>query len=303
MAAPARILVVGSANVDFIMRLPRIPSRGETVGEGRFQREFGGKGANQAVAAARAGGRVTLLAAVGADDAGDAMLDQFKRDGIDVGRVVRASDASTGAAVILFDDADNCIGVAPGANAALTPDRLDASAFDGAAAVLLQLETPPETARRALRIAAERGVASYLNYAPSSGLPIDVAAEPIGCLIVNEHEAAELAGIDKVTPATAAEVAEALRRRGPGSVVVTLGAAGAVAVTDEGVARAGALAVDVVDTTAAGDTFCGVLAALRAEGRGWADALRLAARAGSLCCATAGAQPSIPHRCDYDDFA
>jgi len=297
------IVVIGSANVDLITRVPRLPRGGETVLGGRFSRAMGGKGANTAVAAARAAaapGSVALVAAVGDDAAGHDMLDGLRADGVDTTRVLRTGDHHTGTASILVDDAgENLIAVAPGANATLDPAAVDAAEPVIAAArlVMLQMEVPPRANRRAIELAARHGVDVLLNYAPARPRSIDVDARVAG-LIVNRHEAAALAGEDDP-----ADAAAALRTRGPRFVIVTLGADGALLADPAGTAAVPAFPADAVDTTAAGDTFCGALAAALAEGRGLRDAARFAAAAAALGVTRPGAQPSIPQRGEIESTA
>ena len=301
---PPRIAVIGSTNVDFIMKLRRLPARGQTETDGEFLQTFGGKGANQAVAAARAGGAVSFVTAVGRDPLGDRALANFQADGIDVSAALRA-DAPTGAALVMFDAAgDNYLSVAPGANYAIGEAHLLAheSAIADAAMVVLQMEIPPETVDAALRLAGRHGVPAMLNYAPPRGVPVAVDHR-INVLVVNEHEASILLGGRSVTADTAARAAADLRALGPATVVVTLGAAGAVADAGDGPIAVAASAVDVVDTTAAGDTFCGVLAVRLARGDALPDALRIGNDAAGRCCAAMGAQPSIPRLRDDGGLA
>lgn len=295
MAQP--IVVIGSTNVDLIVRLPRLPAVGETVAGGRFLQALGGKGANQAVAAARAGGRVAFVTAVGADQLGAEALAAFAGEGVDATHALRA-EGPTGTAVILVGPGgDNLIALAPGANDALTPAHLDALAPQVAAAglVMLQMEIPPATTARALALAAAHGVPVLCNYAPARPDGPPVCAEMTG-LVVNEVEAEALAGLPVADPAGALAAAEALRARGPRYVIVTLGAGGAVLAADDLRLHLPAFPVVAVDATAAGDAFCGALAVALVEGRPLPQAARFAMAAGALAATAEGAQPSLPAR-------
>lgn len=299
----SRIVIIGSANVDRIVRLPRLPARGETVTGGRFMQAFGGKGANQAVAAARAGGAVSCLVSLGRDPEGDAMMTALAEDGIDLAWAVRTSEASTGAALILCDaQGDNSIAVAPGANDLLRPEHVEAAAHVIAAAqiVVMQMEIPPDTTRRALELAVAAKVPVLFNYAPArDGVPLSLAMR---WLVVNEVEAAALAGMSVTSPTEAICAAEALRRHGPEGVIVTLGRDGACVADPSGTFHAPAFAVEPVDSTAAGDTFCGALATALVEGIPQIEAVRFAAAAAAITVTRMGAQSSIPRRKEIDDF-
>ncbi|WP_127128483.1 ribokinase [Georgenia sp. SYP-B2076] len=290
------VVVVGSANVDLVVDVPRHPGPGETILGGELVRSPGGKGANQAVAAARAGGAdTTFLGALGRDDAAELLLASLERAGVHTDLVARPH-AGTGTALIsVTADGENAIIVAPGANSLLTVDDRAAARLAQADVVLAQLEVPLETVLAAAR-ARRRGAVFALNAAPSRDLPADVWAE-VDLLIVNEHEAADLArttGGEQSAAEAPTELAMALLARVP-AVVITLGAAGAL------VAERGADPVTVpaprvtpVDTTGAGDTFCGVLAAALAHGEPLAVAARRAAAAGALAVTRPGAQAAVP---------
>jgi ribokinase len=292
------IVVLGSANVDLIMRLPALPAVGQTVGGGAFMQAWGGKGANQAVAAARAGGRVTFIACVGEDAPGQAMLQQFRGDGIDVSRAKVAPDSATGSAMILCDArGENLIAVAPGANARLSADDVDACAdvITAAGMLILQMEVPSAANARALAVAARGRVPVLFNYAPVH--PRDLPVTPaMSVLVVNETEASGLVDAAVTDADSAFAAARSLRRHGPRLVVVTLGRHGACAVSDEGELHAPALPVTAVDSTAAGDTFCGALAVALVEKQPLGEALRFATAAAAICVTRPGAQPSIPTR-------
>lgn len=294
------IVVVGSANVDFIMQVPYLPKRGESVTDGSFMQTLGGKGANQAVAAARAGGQVVYVAAVGADAFGKQLVEAWSADGIDVSRVKVCEGVSCGTALIIYDgQGDNYLAVAPGANDHVLPADVDAarSLIEGAGAVVLQNEIPAETTARAMELAGECGVPAIFNYAPFRGGQISIDRE-LAVLVVNETEAAGLLGGEGEPEA----MARALAARGPNTVIVTLGAEGSLVLVEGSALRVGAFPVAPVDTTAAGDTYCGALAVARTEGADWTEAVQFASAAAALCVTKAGAQPSIPKRAEIESF-
>ncbi len=298
------ILVVGSSNTDMIVKTSRIPRPGETVIGGEFSTAAGGKGANQAVAAARAGGRVTFLARVGTDMFGDRAVEGFGRDGIDTGLVIRDSGARSGVALIFVDEGgENSIAVASGANARLSADDVSAAAEAIAAAdmLLMQLEVPVDTVRAAAAIARDNGVPVILNPAPAAPLDDDL----LSCVTVltpNESEAELLTGIPMADGDGARRAAEELHRRGVETVLVTLGKRGVFVRTDDYSEIVPAFAVEPVDTTAAGDVFNGVLAVSLAEGMELVSAVRYACAAAALSVTTLGAQTSSPGRAMIDAF-
>jgi ribokinase len=287
------VVVVGSANADLVIEVARHPHAGETVLGGEVRRFPGGKGANQAVAAARAGGaRTAFLGALGSDDGAAMLRASLDQAGVDTSHVV-VSQAPTGLAVITVSpDGDNAIVVAPGANHSLVLDDALTSLVARAGAVLAQLEIPLDTVQAAAQ--AAQGV-FILNAAPSQSLPSELLAE-VDVLVVNEHEAAEVAGRsdEPADLAHLAELAEALTEVVP-AAVITLGSRGSlVARRGQPLVQIPSLPVQPVDTTGAGDTFCGVLAAQLAAGADLPAAARLASAAGALATTKHGAQPAIP---------
>ncbi|GAA2615184.1 ribokinase [Streptomyces axinellae] len=299
------LLVVGSANADLVVGVDRRPAAGETVLGSDLVIHPGGKGANQAAAAARLGARTTLLARVGDDTYGRLLAEAQRAAGADTAGLLEGKDAPTGVALITVDAAgDNSIVVAPGANARLTPDDIaGASAlFEAAAVVSLQLEIPLETVAAAARAAAEHGARIVLNPSPPAPLPEDVLAlcDP---LVVNEHEARRL--LPGHTLSTdPKEWATALLGLGPRSVVITLGAGGAL-VAGPGAGTAGAVLVPsppvkAVDTTGAGDAFTGALGWRLGRGDGLEQAVRYAVRVGSFAVTRAGAQESYPSAAEVE---
>lgn len=281
--------ILGSINVDTILSVDALPAAGETVLAAQVTRLPGGKGANQAVAAARMGARVAMTGAVGADADGDWMRAVLAGEGIDVGSIAILPDVPTGAALIAVDAAgENQIIVAPGANALLAPATAQDSGL-----ILAQLEIP--LAVIATAFAASAGP-RLLNAAPFIPAARALFADT-DILIVNQHELAGYADLPAITsPAEAIAAARTLRAHPQQQVVVTLGGQGAVAVFDDGALHAPALPVTPRDTVGAGDCFCGALAALIAEGMDLAAALPIANAAAALCTQTVGAIPAMPAR-------
>lgn len=295
------ILVVGSMNLDRIARLERAPAAGETVAIESLATAPGGKGGNVAAAAARLGARVAMAARVGQDADGDRLRAALAAAGVDVAAVAATPEVGTGSAWIWVEaGGENRIGVFAGANRTLTPAALDAlaggadSPFRTAALVVLNLEIPFATVERAIVLAHAAGARVVLNLSPVGALSPALLG-PSDLLVVNGPEAGELLG---QTPpadlASAASAAEALRRLGPGTAVVTLGAAGASAAAAGGPHRVAGIAVEAVDTTGAGDAFLGALAAGLDEGLELPRALVLAAAAGAFTATRPGAQSAQP---------
>lgn len=296
MTAP-RIAVVGSLNMDLVLQVQRAPQGGETVLGDSLQSIPGGKGGNQAVACARQGAIVSLFGRVGADAHGQALRDALTADGIDHSGVQTDAGTTTGVAAITVDaTAQNRIVFVPGANGrfVLDADALLATLFQ-ADFLVMQLETPLPQVLAAAQQALTAGCPVLLNPSPIQPLP-DALWPLLHTLVVNEVEAAELTGQPVATPADAARAAQTLRLRGPSQVVVTLGAAGAVAADLHGSRHHPGLVVQAVDTTAAGDTFLGALTFALAEQMPLDAAVREGIRASALCVMQHGAQPSIPTR-------
>lgn len=292
------IVVVGSLNMDLVMRTPRVPVGGETLHGHEFSTLPGGKGANQAVACARLGAQVSMIGQVGNDGFGGTLRDGLAADGIDVGGVKQSPSAGTGVAMILVEDiGQNRIVLAAGANGALTSAAIDAQSalIAGAAMLVLQLEVPMEVVQRAIEIAHAANVPVLLNPGPAAPLPEGLWPQ-VDILVPNESEAALLSGVEVSDVASAFSAARILRLRGVKCVLITLGANGVVAVDDGGERHLPAHVVKAVDTTAAGDTFIGGLAAGLVEGMNLNDAIALGQRASALCVTRHGAQPSIPYR-------
>jgi ribokinase len=294
----SNIVVVGSSNTDMIIKLARIPKPGETILGGEFVTAAGGKGANQAVGAARAGGKVTFVARVGRDMFGEQAVAGFVQDGINVDYVVCDKGAPSGVALIFVaKDGENSIAVAGGANGRLSPAdvRKAKAVFAKASVLVMQLETPLETVQAAAELAARAGVRVILNPAPARPLP-DTLLKRVSILTPNESEAELLTGIKVDSEAAAGKAAEKLRARGVQTVILTLGARGAFVATAEGRQLVPGFKVKAVDTTAAGDIFNGALAVALAEGRDLIQAVRLANAAAAISVTRMGAQPSAPTR-------
>lgn len=292
-----KVLVVGSANVDFTIAAARLPAPGETVTNGTLLVNHGGKGANQAVAARRLGADVRFVGCVGRDASGAAIRDALAAEGIGIDGVVESESAATGTALIVVDAAGrNQITVAPGANRMLTVGQVEARDDDVAWAdiVVSQLEIPLPCVRATLEAARRHGVPTVLNPAPVPDAPLDMLAL-VDYLTPNAGEAARLSGLPVRTPAEAVPAARVLNGAGAKIVVVTLGEDGAVAVGEETV-TVPAFAVTAVDTTAAGDAFNAGLAVALAERRPLREALGFASAAAALTCTKRGAQASLPTR-------
>ncbi len=286
-----QIVIVGSANTDMVMKTPRIPGPGETVIGGDFFMAAGGKGANQAVAAARLGARVTLVARLGTDMFGDQAIAGYQHEGIDTTYIVRDADHPSGLALISVDaQGENSIAVASGANAHLTPLDVDrASQAIGEAHVLLvQLEVPLDAVGRAVTIAHDMGVRVILNPAPAREIPPPLLAQ-VSIITPNEHEARVVVGEP--------DQAHAIRRMldaGVETVLVTLGAQGVLWATRETQILVPAFPVEAIDTTAAGDAFNGGLAYALGRGLSMAEAIRYANAVAAISVTRMGAQPSLP---------
>ena len=287
------ILVCGSANLDYVVRAPHIPAPGETVLGHDFKTWPGGKGANQAVAARKAGGATThMLLALGHDAQALPIEQSLSEAGVHLHRVL-VTDAATGTAFICVDEhGENAITVAPGANSRLRPEHLPA--LDGYSHLMLQLEIPMETVLAYARAAHAHGVKVVLNVAPARALSAELLAL-VDILLVNEGELATLAGAH-------GSIAEQLQRLEVPCVVATLGARGSCAKVNGALSTQPAFPVTPVDSTGAGDAFCGVLVARLAQGHAMADAMRHASAAGALKCLKAGAQGGIPTAVEVELF-
>lgn len=270
------VCVVGSANLDLVATVQRLPAPGETVPGSSYHEYPGGKGLNQAVAAARSGARTSFVGALGLDDAAALLSHVLDDDGIDTTHVTRVSLPTGRALIFVSAEGENSIVVVSGANQAVLVDSLPS-----AAVWLSQLEVPVAAIERAFTAARSSGAVTVLNPAPAMNLPDSLLAL-CDIVVPNEHEVELLGGVDR------------LRSLGARAVVVTLGSRGAEIHTESGVHRVAPFPVMPIDTTGAGDTFCGSLSARLAAGDSLEDAARFASAAGALCTTVAGAVPSIP---------
>lgn len=291
-----RVLVVGSSNTDMVVKCAQLPRPGQTVTGGTFVMVPGGKGANQAVAAARLGAQVTFVARVGSDSFGQAAIAGYQKEGIDTRYVTEDPESHTGVALIIVDEqGENLIAVASGANHRLSPEdvRRAAPAFQSADVVLLQLEIPLPAVETAVALAREVGIPVILNPAPACPLP-DSLLKQVTYLTPNESEAEGLTGLAVRDEASAKRAAESLRARGVEYVIITLGPKGALVLGPGEEQLVPAYQVSAVDTTAAGDAFSGALAAGLAKGMSLAEAVEYATKAAAISVTRMGAQPSLP---------
>jgi ribokinase len=299
-----RIAVVGSVNTDMVVKVARLPAPGETVAGGRFITAAGGKGANQAVAAARLGADVTLIAKIGRDSFGDQAIEGYRREGIRIDGIMRDPENPTGVALIIVDGrGQNLIAVASGANEHLTPEDIEhhADEIRQADVLLLQLEIPIESVRRAAEIAAEADVRVVLDPAPAMPLPPD-HLPLVDYLTPNSAEASQLTGREVHDAASAREAAERLLTAGARHVIITLGATGALLANSDGSELIPTVDVDAVDTTAAGDAFNGTLACGLAGRLSPRDAVQRACLAATLSTTRLGAQSSLPTIAELQRF-
>jgi ribokinase len=298
------IAVVGSSNIDLTFRTPRLPQPGETLSGQAFQLSYGGKGANQAVMAARLGARVTFLSKVGSDVFAEGLLRHYQDQGIDTTHVLTDADRFSGVASIVVDDeALNCIIVVPGANQRLTPRDVGeaAPAIQSAHVLLCQLEVPVETTLEAFRVAKAAGVRTILNPAPAVPLPEELLRLTDLC-VPNETEVELLTQKPAGTVEQGAAAARALRERGPRTVIVTLGARGVLVADAETDTHIAAVAVQAVDPTGAGDAFIGGLAVFLAEGDSLNRAVQRANAVAALSVTRLGAQMAFPSREEVEAF-
>jgi ribokinase len=303
-APRADILVVGSANMDMVVTTGRFPKPGETVLGSSFGMYPGGKGANQAVAAAKLGGRVALLSRMGRDLFRDRLLESLEKDGVDTAHILVDEETPTGIALITVEDAgQNEIVVVPGSNMNLAEDDVIArrSLFQRAACVLLQLEIPIETVLRAATLGHAGGASVLLNPAPAAELP-DALLEVVDVLTPNESEIELLTGRTVTDRETAIDAARALTERGVRHVILTLGRRGALHVTADEARSYAAYRVDAVDATAAGDAFNGALASRMSRGEDLAAAVPFANAVAACCVMRMGAQVSMPTAAEVEEF-
>lgn len=299
-----KLVVLGSVNADHVLSVPRFPKPGETLVGSGYHIAYGGKGANQAVAAGRTGANIAFIACVGGDDIGARMKEQFARDGMDIQAVMAIDGTTTGVAMIWVSaDGENCIGISAGANAELTPARLQPHLplINEADVLLMQLESPLNTVEAAAQAARAAGTKVILNPAPAQPLS-ESLLRLIDVITPNETEAQALTGVVVNTEADAQKAANILHDYGIATVLITLGAKG-VWLSEQGKGELiPGFRVQAVDTTAAGDTFNGALVTAQLEGKPLRDAIRFAHAAAAISVTRSGAQPSIPLRAEVDEF-
>ncbi|HCL6649013.1 TPA: ribokinase [Raoultella ornithinolytica] len=304
MKTAGKLVVLGSINADHILNLESFPTPGETVTGHHYQVAFGGKGANQAVAAGRSGADIAFLACTGDDDIGERVRRQLERDCIDVAPVRAVNAQSTGVALIFVNaEGENVIGIHAGANAALSVEQVEAekARIAGAQALLMQLESPLESVLAAAKIAHQHQTTVVLNPAPARDLP-DELLSLIDIITPNETEAEKLTGIRVENDDDAAKAARVLHEKGIGIVMITLGSRGVWVSHDGQGRRVPGFKVQAVDTIAAGDTFNGAFVTALLEGTALDEAIRFAHAAAAIAVTRKGAQPSVPWREEIDEF-
>lgn len=304
MKTAGKLVVLGSINADHILNLESFPTPGETVTGHHYQVAFGGKGANQAVAAGRSGADIAFIACTGDDDIGERVRRQLERDRIDVAPVRAINAQSTGVALIFVNaEGENVIGIHAGANAALSVEQVEAekARIAGAQALLMQLESPLESVLAAAKIAHQHQTTVVLNPAPARDLP-DELLSLIDIITPNETEAEKLTGIRVENDDDAAKAARVLHEKGIGIVMITLGSRGVWVSHDGQGRRVPGFKVQAVDTIAAGDTFNGAFVTALLEGTALDEAIRFAHAAAAIAVTRKGAQPSVPWREEIDEF-
>lgn len=298
-----RIVVIGSSNIDMIARVNHLPLPGETVGEARFMQAYGGKGANQAVAAARMGGEVTFVTALGNDMYAELLKENFSKEGIATDQIIIDSQNPTGTALILVaENAENCIAVAPGANGSLSTSYMEkiAQTLEGADIVVMQAEIPYETIKQVAIAAHQRGIKIMFNPAPACYIDSELMSI-IDILVVNESEAQYISN-SLIEEGNIDQIAQKLWDAGAKAVIITLGHKGSYLKTDSEAYFIPSYPVNAIDTTAAGDVFCGALAVACINGCISSDALRFASAAAAIAVTRIGAQPSIPVLAEVQEF-
>lgn len=296
------IVVIGSTNIDMIAQVPHLPQAGETVIGGTFSQAYGGKGANQAVAASKMGGQVTFISCVGDDVFGAEAIQHFQKEGIYTDFVFKEKNVATGIALIMVDEkGTNSIAVASGANERLSPQHIDQArqVLEEADIVLLQLEIPLATVIYAIDLAKQMKTTILLNPAPAQKLPKSLLSK-VDVLIPNEIEAEMLTGIRLEEGIKT--VGENLFSHGVGTVIITLGEKGCYIIDNQSSRQIPAPQVKAIDTTAAGDVFCGTLAVGLAEQMTLVEAVHFASAAAALSVTKVGAQPSAPYRSEVENF-
>jgi ribokinase len=300
----SKILVIGSTNVDFLIKTDKLPGFGETVTGGVFFQNYGGKGANQAVGAARAGGNVTFITCLGEDLYADNLMENFKKDGIETSFVFRDRDEATGSALIMLDkDGNNYLSVASGANYRLTPAHIDQAltAIIEAEMIVMQMEISFDTTRYVFELAEKHNKKVMFNLAPARSFDVSVLKKTYA-FVVNEVEASMVTGLKVVTDEEIKTAAAELLRLGCTIAIITLGARGSFVASSDFTGFVPAFKVNSIDTTAAGDVYCGSLAVALVEGKSLTEAVRFAGAASAISVTRLGAQPSAPHRKEIDEL-
>lgn len=297
-----KIVVIGSSNTDMSVKSAKLPSAGETVLGGTFKMFHGGKGANQAVAASRCGGNTTLIAKVGNDAFGKQAIDNYKTNNINTDNIIIDEKSASGVALIMVDEnGENCISVASGANSNLRIEDIQnlEKVIKEASIVLMQLEIPLVTVEYVARIAAENGVKVVLNPAPMKNISKKIISY-LYAIVPNKNEAELLSGIKISNKESAKDAADKISSMGVKIVVITLGAEGALVKEDNKYYYVPAMKVKAVDTTGAGDTFCGVFTVGLSDGQSVKNAVEMASKAAGISVTKEGAQDSIPYRKEFD---
>ncbi len=299
-----KIVVIGSSNVDLIMKMDHLPGKGETVTDAEFFQVYGGKGANQALAAARAGGNVSFVNCVGEDAYTPLMVQNYKNDGIDTQFVFHEKGIASGHALVMIGDAgNNYLSVAPGANYRLTPQKIDEAqpAIEEAAMIVMQYEIPAETIKYIIDLANKKKIPVLWNFAPARNFDLSYIPK-VNILVLNEVEAGFLAQMSVKNKKDAEKAATILVEQGVEKVIITLGSKGAFVLTKNEKVSVPAFQVKAVDTTAAGDTFCGAFAVALVEKKQMKEALQFASAAAAISVTRMGAQPSAPKRNEIEKF-
>ena len=290
------VIVVGSLNMDLVVRAPKIPRPGETVLGSDFKQVPGGKGANQADAASKLGAETAMLGAVGKDSMGDQLIQALRKDGVNVEMVLKKENLPTGvAAIVVEDSGNNAITVAPGANSALTPDDLSGmeKVFEKAKVMLVQLETPIDTVKASLRMARKNNVTTILNPAPATELDDEIFSL-VDILTPNETELELLSGMETDSIEKVEAAGKHLLKKGVSKLIITLGSQGSIHIEKDFVRLHPAYSVKAVDTTAAGDSFNAALAVSLAKGEPMENAITFATKVGAMTVTKHGAQTSLP---------